>query len=376
MQSYSHKNPIKMRILFMFDGLGRGGRERRFAQLVKGLNRAGFTDLFLINTRNIIEYNEILNYNIHIEFIDRKINGGFFPILKRINEIKPDIIQPWTDINAAILDIAYPFLKKRPIYISSFIADCNYNKHPLWSKIAMRIAYYLSTYIVSNSWAGFNNYKVKGKKCYCIHNGFDFDRLKTKPNESIKNELNIKTRYTISMIARMKDNKDFSMYIKAAHSILKQRNDITFLAVGSGPMEQEWKKEVPEQFKDKIIFTGQRNDVDDILRITDISILCTNSETHGEGISNTILESMAFGIPVIATIGGGTAEIVKDKETGILIPPKDYKALSHEILYLLDNETQRKQLSEAAQKRAIIDFSLESMTLQYIFIYTSCSIPQ
>ena len=79
---------------------------------------------------------------------------------------------------------------------------------------------------------------------------------------------------------------------------------------------------------------------------------------------------------VIATIGGGTAEIVKDKETGILIPPKDYKALSHEILYLLDNETQRKQLSEAAQKRAIKDFSLESMTRQYISIYTSCSIPQ
>lgn len=362
-----------MRILFMFDGLGRGGRERRFVQLIKGLNKAGFTDLFLINTRNIIEYQDISNYDIQIEYINRKTIKGILSIINQINEIKPDIIQPWTDVNAAILNIAYPFLKKRPTYISSFIADCNYSKHPLWSKIAMRIAYYLSTYIVSNSLAGFNSYKVKGKKCYCIYNGFDFDRLKSVPNENLKHELNIKTQYTISMIARMKNNKDFSMYIKAADIILKQRNDITFLAVGTGPMEQEWEKEVPDQFKDKIIFTGQRNDVDDILRITDISVLCTNSEIHGEGISNTILESMAFGIPVIATIGGGTAEIIKDKETGILIPPKDYEALSHEILNLLDNTMQRERMGKAAQKRIIEKFSLESMTHQYINIYSSCS---
>ena len=53
-----------MRILFMFDGLGRGGRERRFVQLVKGLNEAGYKDLYLINTRDIIEYKEILDYDI------------------------------------------------------------------------------------------------------------------------------------------------------------------------------------------------------------------------------------------------------------------------------------------------------------------------
>lgn len=56
-----------MRILYLFDGLVRGGRERRFVQLIKGLNKVGYNDLYLINTRNIIEYTEIYNYNINID---------------------------------------------------------------------------------------------------------------------------------------------------------------------------------------------------------------------------------------------------------------------------------------------------------------------
>ena len=90
-----------MRILFMFDGLGRGGRERRFVQLVKGLNEAGYKDLFLINTRDIIEYKEIFDYDIHIEFMNRRKKSFIFSLIKRINEIKPDVIQPWIDVNAA-----------------------------------------------------------------------------------------------------------------------------------------------------------------------------------------------------------------------------------------------------------------------------------
>lgn len=356
----------------MFDGLGRGGRERRFVQLVKGLNEAGYSDLFLINTRDIVEYKEIFDYKINIDFIDRKKIKGYLSIIKRINEIKPDIIQAWTDVNAAILNIAFPFIKKKPIFISSFIADCNYKKHPLWSKIAMRISYYMSTYIVSNSLAGFESYHVTGKKCRCIYNGFDFERLNLTVPLDIKKELNIKTQYVVSMIARMKDNKDFSMYIRAAHAILSKRNDITFLAVGSGPMEEKWKNEVNPKFKNKIIFTGQRNDVDNILRITNLSILCTNTDTHGEGISNTILESMAFGIPVIATKGGGTAEIIKDGDTGIIIPPKDSNSLSQVILKLLDNEPLRKEMGKAAQARIVESFSLKSMTQQYINMYISC----
>lgn len=364
-----------MRILFMFDGLGCGGRERRFVQLIKGLNKNEYNDLYLINTRNIIEYEDILSYNIHIEFIDRHKNGFYHSFIKRVNEIKPDIVQPWTDVNALHLDIAYFFLQKKPVYISSFIADCNYFKHSLWSKCAMRVAYWLSRYVISNSVAGLDSYKVTNReKRICIHNGFDFERLQHLQGCDIRKEFKIETKFIVSMIARMVDNKDFSMYIKAAYEVLKQREDVTFLAVGTGPLEKSFQEEVPAEIMNKVIFTGRRNDIDNILHVTDISVLCTNSNIHGEGISNTILESMASSVPVIATIGGGTAEIVDEGETGFLIPSKDYIILSQRIMYLLNNDNLRKQMGRASEDKIRKEFSLEIATRQYLDLYESLNL--
>lgn len=364
-----------MRILFMFDGLGCGGRERRFVQLIKGLNKNEYNDLYLINTRNIIEYEEIFDYNIHIELINRHKKGFYYSFIKRINEIKPDVIQPWTDVNALHLDIAYFFLQKKPIYISSFIADCNYFKHSLWSKCAMRVAYWLSRYVISNSVAGLNSYKVTDQeKRICIHNGFDFERLLHLQKCNIKKELKIETKFIVSMIARMVDNKDFPMYIKAAHEVLKQRDDVTFLAVGTGPLEKTFREEVPVEIMNKVIFTGRRNDIDNILHVTDISVLCTNSEIHGEGISNTILESMASSVPVIATVGGGTSEIVDDGKTGFLIPSKNHIVLSQKIMYLLNNDGIRKQMGKVSEDKIRKEFSLETTTKQYIDLYESLNL--
>lgn len=352
----------------MFDGLVRGGRERRFVQLVKGLNNAGHNDLYLINTRDIIEYKEIFNYNINVYFLDRHKKGFYFSLIKQINTIKPDIVQPWIDVNAAQLNIVYWFLRRKPFYISSFIADCNYRKHSFISKLAMRIAYILSDFVISNSEAGLDNYRVNKTKRICIHNGYDFERLKTVGKKNYRKKYNISSKYIVAMIARMQNNKDFSMYINAAAMVLADRNDVTFFAVGSGPMENTWRKEVPPIYKDRIIFTGRIDDVDELLRITNISVLCSNASVHGEGISNSVLESMAMGIPVIATNGGGTAEII-DNSTGFLINPKDVKSLAERINLLLDNEFLRLKMGEASKIKIRKYFSLECTTKQYIDLY-------
>ena len=60
-----------MKILFLFDGLHRGGRERRFVQIIKGLNEKGYTDLYMISSLDSITYEEIYNYQINISIIKR-----------------------------------------------------------------------------------------------------------------------------------------------------------------------------------------------------------------------------------------------------------------------------------------------------------------
>ncbi len=360
-----------MRILFLFDGVGRGGRERRFVQLVKGLNHAGYNDLYLINTRDLLEYSELQDYNITIEYLNRHQVMFLSRLIKRIRYINPDVVQPWIDIDAFYMNIAYYFLPKNVVYISSFIADCNYHKHALWSKLTMAWAYRLSRHIISNSIAGFENYRVPQTKRLCIYNGFDFERLKYRSHTSIRKEMHINTPYIVAMIARMQDNKDFPMYIRAASNILKHRVDVTFLAIGSGPLENEWRKTVPNELKHQIIFTGRRDDIDSILQEVDISVLCTNSDKHGEGVSNSILESMASGVPVVATLGGGTSEIVVDGETGFLVQPKDDATLAEKLCLLLDNNILHRNLSRNSVERIKKFFSLEVSTRKYVEMYSS-----
>ena len=120
---------------------------------------------------------------------------------------------------------------------------------------------------------------------------------------------------------------------------------------------------------EKIILTGNRDDVESIVNTFDVGILLTNLERHGEGISNSIMEYMALGKPVIATTGGGTPEIVADGETGYLIPFRSPGMLAEKIEYLLDNEEIRKSMGMKGKERILREFSIDSMIEGHVSLY-------
>jgi glycosyltransferase involved in cell wall biosynthesis len=91
--------------------------------------------------------------------------------------------------------------------------------------------------------------------------------------------------------------------------------------------------------------------------------------TFTEGVSNSILEYMALEKPVVATIGGGTSEIVIDNETGFLINPSNPKELADKLGILLENKSLRTRMGSAGKKRVIDEFSVEKMVNKYIDLY-------
>lgn len=361
-----------MRILFLFDGLHRGGRERRFVQLIKGLNEKGYTDLYMISSLDSITYEEIYNYHINISIISRKEKNFYSRLIKRINEISPEIIQTWSLVSTCYYDAVRFLCKKRPVYINSFISDCNYQKLSLFERVNVRTSYLLSNTITANCKAGLIQYKVPKSKAFCLYNGFDMDRLNTVYDEDcIKKKYCISTKYVISMFARMQYHKDYRTFLNTASRIIKDGYDVTFLCVGGGALLNKNMAIVNPSERKNIIFTGQVKNVDELMSVSDVSVLCTNANAHQEGISNSILESMAFGVPVIATTGGGTNEIVIDGYNGYLISPKDEDALYKKILDLLNNEHLRVEISNNAKKHIIDNFTLERSTKQYIELYKS-----
>lgn len=97
-------------------------------------------------------------------------------------------------------------------------------------------------------------------------------------------------------------------------------------------------------------------------------ILCSNTKT-GEGISNSIIESMAFGIPVMATAVGATLEYLQDDINGILLCNHSSQYISERLMYILDNDRYRYEIAQSGRNAVHEMFSLERMVNSFLDIY-------
>ena len=167
--------------------------------------------------------------------------------------------------------------------------------------------------VIGNSKAGLIAYNAPRLKSVCIPNGFNFKRIKTLiPNSQIRAEIAVDTTYIIGMVASFSKYKDYQTYFAAAHLLLNKRTDITFLAIGNDT-ESELSKSLIDKEKTKHFrLLGKKSNVESFINAMDVCVLATFTE----GISNSILEYMALGKPVIATSGGGTNELIDIKKPG------------------------------------------------------------
>jgi len=173
------------------------------------------------------------------------------------------------------------------------------------------------------------------------------------------------------MVGAFFDRKDYKTYVAAAKIVLDAGHDVAFLCVGGGQNKEAVFDSIEEKYRKNIIFTGSQEDVESLIHIFDIGVLATNSDIHGEGISNAILEYMAQGKPVVATLGGGTPEIVLDGKTGFTVKPKSPQEMADRIMHLLDNPELAHDMGEKSRERIKNHFNLAHMTAVYMDLYNS-----
>jgi len=157
--------------------------------------------------------------------------------------------------------------------------------------------------------------------------------------------------------------KDYDTFTNAAKIILAQNSDVLFIAVGEGENIERFRTKMKDE--DRFIFTGRQEDTESIINAFDIGVL----STFTEGISNSIMEYMALGKPVIASKGGGTPELVINNETGFLIEPNNTKQLVDKISYLISHYDIAIKMGEKGQMRIKEEFSLDGMTFNTFGLY-------
>jgi glycosyltransferase involved in cell wall biosynthesis len=144
--------------------------------------------------------------------------------------------------------------------------------------------------------------------------------------------------------------------------------------IGDGPERDDLLRCCDQwELSEHVHFLGQRNDVPRLMPCFDVLLSCSAFE----GQSNSILEAMSFGIPVIATDIPGNRDLVVDGETGLFVPDcgEDFRrrrrTFVKQTLFLLENEELRKKMGIAAQKRIAEHFSLDQMIQRYDELYSS-----
>jgi L-malate glycosyltransferase len=196
-----------------------------------------------------------------------------------------------------------------------------------------------------------------------IPNGIDFERfLVPHTGESLRRELNIPPESpVIGVLSRLTRIKGLEYFLQAAALIAARIPQVRFLLVGDTNVHLEYREELKRLvvelgLQDRVIFTGFRLDVPELLAVLSVSVL---PSLGSEGLSNALLESMAAAIPVVATRVGGSPEIVEDGVSGLLVPPADAEALAVAICRLLKDRALAEKCGQAGRRLVLSRYSLD-----------------
>jgi sugar transferase (PEP-CTERM/EpsH1 system associated) len=211
-----------------------------------------------------------------------------------------------------------------------------------------------------------NVVRVPDRKVQTIRNGVDTEKFHPR----LRDEKGLGTRseggIVIGTVGRLDPIKRQDLLLQAFSKLDPDARKVKLLLAGEGP-ERKRLETLRDGLPggDRISFLGEREDVPELYRIMDIFVL----PSRNEGMSNTILEAMASGLPVIATAVGGNPELVRDGRTGILIAPDSVDAIRDAIQHYVENPEIRRIHGANAREEAVDRFSLKRMVEEYENLY-------
>jgi sugar transferase (PEP-CTERM/EpsH1 system associated) len=204
---------------------------------------------------------------------------------------------------------------------------------------------------------------VPPEKVHVIRNGIDLARFDgTRQFSPAKDSRKLRFIH----VARLDPVKDQATLLRAARMVADSVPDFQLDIVGDGPEGAKLREEASRLALDRQVrFLGCRSDVPDLLASAGAFVLSSISE----GISLTLLEAMAAGLPVVATDVGGNREVVETDWTGILVPPRSPRDLAVAIRTLIDDPGMARRMGQAGRRRVEQFFDIRRVVRQYEELY-------
>ncbi|MCL2349270.1 MAG: glycosyltransferase [Planctomycetaceae bacterium] len=368
-----------MKILQIIPTLDRSGAEKQMVLLATGLPKEEFDVHVAVLTRTGPLAAELENANVPYTLINKSLKidpFAFFRLKRLIKTLKPDIVHTWLFAGNSYGRAAATACHVPVVIAGERCVD------PWKGRVHFMIDRHLAKKtdaIVTNS---------SGVVEFYVENGLPAEKFVVIPNavtppdrtknsitrEQLFAELQLKpAKHLVGMIARLWPQKRIKEAIWAADMLKFAGEDFHFLIFGDGPEADElvrYRNSV--RINDRVHFLGHRDDVQRFLPHFDM-LWCTSAY---EGQSNSILEAMSYGIPVIASDIPGNHDLIEHDVTGFLTPEHkdDFRRRSRDLVkrttQLFEDPAKKSELGIAAAEKIIGQFSPEAMLARYMKLYT------
>jgi sugar transferase (PEP-CTERM/EpsH1 system associated) len=367
-----------IRILHVVEALGVGGGvENGIANLIEHMDRGRFEHVLCGVFRMGPQVERYPQDRVRLLFLEQKqrkhsIQVG--PLAEMIRQVKPDIVHSrnWGALEAVI---AGRWVRSGSVIHSEHGVEFNPAKDPWRRSWFRRLAFELADRVFSVSGqlrdALARRTGFPARKIGVIRNGVDTRRF--RPNASARRQFRAERGisehdFCIGCLGRLNQIKDYPTMLRAAEVLSESCSSWRLLIVGGGPelaALQELSSRPP--LRGRIQFLGASDRVPEFLSALDAYVL----PSLCEGISNSLLEAMATGVPVVVSNTGGNPEVVEEEESGLLFPVGDFNRLADRLLQLHRQKEFRDRLARKALQRVTDEFSLDSMVKKYEEMYGS-----
>lgn len=364
----------KINLLFVIIQMGLGGSERLVLNIIKNLNRKLFSPslAWFFGDTVIDEFEELkipLFYVPKTKRFDFKTMQHFSAILAE-NNIHV--------VNAHhFMSMVYAFygckIKKQ--------AKLVYTEHSEWEVQAIRTRWQLIGTVLlryTDRTVGVSQpitdclqkkFFIPKAKVETIRNGVDNQFFSVRQNENIlRNEFRISPgEKTIGIVANLKRVKNHLFLLKAFHELTAEFDNAKLLIIGQGFKDDPENTEIEiknfietNNLGDKVLMLGYRSDIKQLLSIMDIFCLVSKME----GLPLSLIEAMAYGLPVLGSDVPGIKDVIKHGVNGYLIPQNDTEALKNALLHLMIKDSLRERMGK--QSKLLADsYSMGSCIKEY-----------
>jgi glycosyltransferase involved in cell wall biosynthesis len=371
---------VKKNVLQFIGSFHQGGSERQAVGLARLLRENGGYNVFaatlnregvLLGEMERLGFDRVPEFRL-TSFYDLNFLTQVRKCARFLRENHIDIVQTH-DFYTNVFGMLAATLARTPLKIASK-RETGGMRSPSQKRVE-KFAFRLSDAIVVNSEAVRDHLlsrSVATAKINVIYNGLDLERLrpKTTGRAAICREFGLPENdgiKFITLVANLRHEvKNQSMFLRVANRVLQKFPGTHFILAGEGDLRPALETQAAELgITENVHFIGRCDELAGLLHITYAGVLTSSAE----GFSNSIIEYMAAGKPVVATNVGGAAEAVVEGETGYLVASDDDEAMAERLVELLDNEEKAVAMGVRGKTLAEVKFSSQAQLSKTMELY-------